>query len=90
MVSVVWGLAHALAQQAAGVRVVALHLPGAATQEMLDDVEVFRPRYCWPERGESLRRGGGGLPVTLRDYPMARAIVGFSGRLQPGSGPGCS
>jgi glycosyltransferase involved in cell wall biosynthesis len=68
----VWGLAHALVQQGAEVRVVALHSPGAATHEMIDGVEVLRPRYWWPERQESLRRGGGGLPVTLRDYPLAR------------------
>ena len=68
----VWGLAHALVQQGATVRVVALHSPGAATHEVIDGVEVLRPRYWWPEHQESLRRGGGGLPVTLRDYPLAR------------------
>lgn len=75
----VWGLAHALVQQGAEVRVVALHSPGAATHEVIDGVEVLRPRYWWPERQESLRRGGGGLPVTLRDYPFAR--VQFPGFL---------
>ena len=74
----VWGLAHALVQQGTPVRVVALHSPGAAAQEVIDGVEVLRPRYWWPERQESLRRGGGGLPVTLRDYPLARLqLPGF-------------
>jgi glycosyltransferase involved in cell wall biosynthesis len=74
----VWGLAHALVQQGAVVRVVALHSPGAATHEVIDGVEVLRPRYWWPEYQESLRRGGGGLPVTLRDYPFARVqLPGF-------------
>lgn len=68
----VWGLAHALVEQGAEVRVVGLHSPGAATHEVIDGVEVQRPRYWWPERQESLRRGGGGLPVTLREYPFAR------------------
>jgi glycosyltransferase involved in cell wall biosynthesis len=81
----VWGLAHALVQQGAGVRVVALHSPGAATREVIDGVEVLRPRYWWPERQESLRRGGGGLPVTLRSYPMARvqlpAFLGIYSRV---------
>lgn len=75
----VWGLAHALVEQGAAVRVVALHSPGAATREVIDGVEVVRPRYWWPESQESLRRGGGGLPVTLRDYPFAR--VQFPGFL---------
>jgi len=74
----VWGLAHALVRQGAEVRVVALHAPGAATHEVINGVEVLRPRYWWPERQESLRRGGGGLPVTLRDYPLARIqLPGF-------------
>lgn len=74
----VWGLAHALVEQGAEVRVVALHSPGAATHEVIDGVEVVRPRYWWPEGQECLRRGGGGLPVTLRDYPFARVqLPGF-------------
>jgi glycosyltransferase involved in cell wall biosynthesis len=80
----VWGLAHALKEQGAVVRVVALHSPGASTQEVIDGVEVLRPRYWWPEGQESLRKGGGGLPVTLRTYPLARVqlapFLGVYGR----------
>ena len=46
---------------------------------------MLRPRYWWPEGQESLRRGGGGLPVTLRSYPMARvqlpAFLGIYSRV---------
>jgi glycosyltransferase involved in cell wall biosynthesis len=68
----VWGLAQALTRQGATVCVVALHSPGASTREVIDGVEVVRPRYWWPERQESLRKGGGGLPITLRQVPLER------------------
>ena len=68
----VWGLASALQRQGAEVTVVALHTPGAATHERMDGVTVIRPRYWWPVRAESLRKDGGGLPITLRKYPLAR------------------
>lgn len=68
----VWGLTHTLKQQGVDVRVVALHAPGVATRETIEGIDVVRPRYWWPEAQESLRKGGGGLPVTLRKYPLAR------------------
>lgn len=68
----IWGLAQALARQGVRIRVVALHTPGANARETIDGVEVWRPRYWWPERYEALRRAGGGLPVTLRQDALAR------------------
>ncbi len=68
----VWGLAQALAHAGVTVKVVALHTPGAAVHETIDGIEVHRPRYWWREEGELLRKEGGGLPVTLRRYPLAR------------------
>jgi glycosyltransferase involved in cell wall biosynthesis len=68
----VWGLARALQRQGVAVRVVALHTPGAKTAEMIEGVQVVRPRYWWPEQAELLRKDGGGLPITLRKYPLAR------------------
>jgi glycosyltransferase involved in cell wall biosynthesis len=72
--SFIWEAARAIARQGVAVRVVAMHVPGAATHEMMEDVEVFRPRYLRPERWEILRREGGGLPIIWRKYPWARAL----------------
>ena len=68
----IWELARAIHRHGVAVHVVALHTPGAATHEMIDGIEVTRPRYWLPERAESLRKEGGGLPMTLRKYPLAR------------------
>lgn len=68
----VWGLARALSRQGLVVSIVAIHTPGAAEHETIDGVEVSRPRYWWREEDELLRKDGGGLPVTLRRYPLAR------------------
>lgn len=68
----VWGLAQALQRKGVAVQVVALHTPGAKTAEVIAGVQVVRPRYWWPEEAELLRKDGGGLPITLRKYPLAR------------------
>lgn len=68
----VWGLVQALHRRGVYVRVVALHSPGTATHEVIDGIEIVRPRYWRPERHEYLRREGGGLPITLRRYWLAR------------------
>lgn len=75
----VWGLARALQRAGARVRVIAMHTPGAAGHEVVEDVEIIRPRYWWPEEAESLRKDGGGLPITLRKYPLARLQLPFFG-----------
>lgn len=68
----VWGLAQALQRKGVTVQVVALHTPGAKTHEVSEGVEIFRPPYWWPASAELLRKEGGGLPITLRKYPLAR------------------
>ena len=68
----IWGLVDALARRGAQVQVVALHTPGAAVHERIGAVEVWRPRYWWPEARESLRKDGGGLPIALRRSWLAR------------------
>lgn len=65
-------LARAVHRQGVDVQVVAIHTPGARTSENIEGIEIVRPRYWWPERAESLRQDGGGLPITLRKYPLAR------------------
>lgn len=70
----VWEAASAIARQGVGVRVVAMHTPGALTHETMEGIEVFRPRYLQPERWEILRREGGGLPIIWRKHPWARAL----------------
>lgn len=70
--SFVWGLARQLVRDGVAVRVVALHAPGTASYEEREGVKIWRPRYWWPESREMLRREQGGLPITLKKYPLAR------------------
>lgn len=71
----VWGLARALSRRNITVTVVAIHTLGAAEHETVEGIEIFRPRYWWREEDEMLRKDGGGLPVTLRRYPLARLQI---------------
>jgi glycosyltransferase involved in cell wall biosynthesis len=68
----VWEAARAVAGHGHQVRVVAQHWPGLPTHEWMEGIEVFRPRYWWPENREMLRRGGGGLPIVWRESRLAR------------------
>lgn len=68
----IWEAARAIARKGIQVRVIAMHSPGARTYEFMDGIEVIRPRYWWPERWEILKKEGGGLPITLRKYRLAR------------------
>ncbi len=68
----IWEAARAIAREGIQVRVVAMHSPGARTYEVMEGVEVIRPRYWWPEKWELLKREGGGLPITWRKYPLSR------------------
>lgn len=65
--------ARALRDHGVRVRVISMHEPGSRAYEMIDDIEVIRPRYVWPERLEVLRDEGGGLPAVWRNNHLARA-----------------
>jgi glycosyltransferase involved in cell wall biosynthesis len=67
--------ARALQAQGAQVRVVAMHSPHARTREIIDNLEVIRPRYFLPERFEVLQKDGGGLPMAWRKYRSARVMI---------------
>jgi glycosyltransferase involved in cell wall biosynthesis len=71
----VWGAVQGVRDLGVDVRVVAMHNPGSLTRESMQGIEVWRPRYWWPERAEALRREGGGLPVMWEKYPLVRAQV---------------
>jgi glycosyltransferase involved in cell wall biosynthesis len=71
----IWGLAAGVRDLGVEVRVVTMHNPGSATHEVMNGVEVWRPRYWWPESGEALRREGGGLPVMWQKHPLVRAQI---------------
>lgn len=73
----IWELARAVKRQGVDVQVVALHTPKSKTFEVMEGIGVARPRYWWPEEAESLRKDGGGLPITLRKYPLARVQLPF-------------
>src|SRR3954471_1604012 len=68
----IWELARAVQRRGAEVQVVALHTPNAKFQETIDGIQVTRPPYWWPQEAESLSKDGGGLPIALRKYPLAR------------------
>lgn len=73
----VWELARAVKRQGVDVQVVALHTPGAKSAEVIDGISIVRPRYWWPEEKEMLLKEGGGLPITLRKYWLARLQLPF-------------
>lgn len=63
-------LCRALVKERVQIRVIAMHSPDAAVREYFGNgIEVFRPKYWWPERLEMLRREGGGLPSTWQKHP---------------------
>ncbi len=64
--------AQALQSYGVQVRVIALHAPGTKTKETLESVEVFRPRYMWPEMLEVLQNEGGRLPAIWQKNRAAR------------------
>jgi glycosyltransferase involved in cell wall biosynthesis len=68
----VWKAARAVAKHGHQVQVIAQHWPGLPTREWMENVEVIRPRYWWPESGEILRKEGGGLPIIWRKSWLAR------------------
>ncbi len=71
----IFDAARAIQAQGAQVRVVAMHSPGAKTQESIDAIEITRPRYLIPERLEILQQEGGGLPIMWRTNRLARLRV---------------
>jgi glycosyltransferase involved in cell wall biosynthesis len=71
----VWESARAVAHLGHQVKVVAQHWPGLPTHEWMENVEVFRPRYWWPESAEMLRQPGGGLPIVWRHSRLARIQI---------------
>lgn len=73
----IWELARAVKRQGVDVQVVALHSPGSQQAETIEGIAVARPPYWWPEEAEALRKDGGGLPITLRKYPLARLQLPF-------------
>lgn len=64
--------ARAIQAQGVRVKVVSMHSPGAKAHEVLGPIEVYRPRYLWPDRFEVLQKEGGGLPIAWRRSRLAR------------------
>lgn len=71
----VWEAARAIHGQGNEVRVIAMHNPGSKTHEYWDGIEIFRPRYLWPERLEILQKEGGGLPVMWRKSQWTKLVI---------------
>src|SRR4030042_5398976 len=71
----IWEGCRALARSGARVRVVAPHAPGAKTREVLEGIEIFRPRYLLPAPWELLLETPGGLPVLWKEHKLGRLAV---------------
>jgi hypothetical protein len=71
----IWEGCRALASLGARVRVVAPHAAGAKTHEVLEGIEIFRPRYLRPEGWELLLETPGGLPVLWAERKLGRLAV---------------
>ncbi len=67
-------IAQALQAQGNQVTVISQHGPGSQVSEILHDVNVYRPRYAWPDRLESLQDTGGGLPAAWEKKPWTRLL----------------
>lgn len=61
-------LAKGLVSLGWDIDILAPHAPGARTRETLSGVRVYRFRYMWPERLQTVCYGGGAL-VNLRNRP---------------------
>ena len=68
----IWEAARSVAKLGHQVRVIAQHSPNIPTREWMEDIEVIRPRYWWPESREILRKEAGGLPIILKKSWLAR------------------
>ncbi len=68
----IWEAARAVANQGHQVRVIAQHWAGYPTYEWMENVEVIRPRYWFPENKEILRHPGGGIPIIWKDSFLAK------------------
>lgn len=70
----VFEAARAITRQGIQVRVVAMHNPGAQNFEVMDDIEVFRPRYL-PDAWEVLQKSSAGLPQAWKEKPLSRLAL---------------
>jgi len=66
--------ARALSSCGAEVRVITMHAPGAKTCEYVENIEVIRVPYLWPEAWQILQQDGGGLPSVWRTNWWARLV----------------
>lgn len=58
------------------VDILAPHSAGCARDEMLGDVRIIRFRYMWPQRLQTLARGGSAM-VNLRQNPLNALLIPF-------------
>jgi len=68
--------ARALRDHGVRVRVISMHEPGSRAYEMIDDIEVIRPRYVWPERLELVERAA---ERVIKSQGHAPVLVSGSG-----------
>ncbi|MEM3449437.1 MAG: glycosyltransferase [Candidatus Methanomethyliaceae archaeon] len=66
--------ARALRREGHQVRVVAMHNPDSKMYEVIDGIEIIRPRYL-PEKWEILQRDSGGMPVMWHKSLPSRLMI---------------
>jgi glycosyltransferase involved in cell wall biosynthesis len=62
--------AKALSVENKEVTVVAMHAPGAAVSEIIENISVIRLRYL-PDKGETLQETRAGIPASLRKNSLS-------------------
>ena len=67
---------HRLSELGVHVDVLAPHHPGAPRHEMVNGISVYRFRYMWPERWQTLCYGAG-IPANLQKSLWAKIQLPF-------------
>jgi glycosyltransferase involved in cell wall biosynthesis len=74
----IYNAAQAITALGYQVRVIAMHTPGSSNHEILNGIEVFRPRYL-PDHLENLQNDRGGIPSAWKtSWKSRQALIVFS------------
>lgn len=66
--------AKSIARQGVEVKVIASHSPGAKTHELIDGIEIYRPRYL-PSKWENLHKEPGGIPEAWNKQKFGKYAI---------------
>jgi len=66
--------AKSIARQGVEVKVIASHSPRAKTHEIIDGIEIYRPRYM-PSKWENLHKEPGGIPEAWSNQKFGKYAI---------------